>query len=106
MALGLILVLLGMRYKRSSLALAMGHASLALLGLGLLGQQVLDDSTHKLYNLPTFLFVLALFGGLILLALRMSLREYRTPAPMFVVILHAIMAIITLLLLMVGYTRY
>lgn len=105
-ALGLFLVVLGMRYRRSSLVLAMGHASVALLGMGLLGQQVLDDSTHKLYNLASFLFVLALFGGLVLLALRMSQREYRTPPPMFVVSLHAIMAIIALLLLVLGYTRY
>jgi peptidoglycan/LPS O-acetylase OafA/YrhL len=105
-ALGLFLVVLGMRYRRSSLVLAMGHASVALLGMGLLGQQILDDSTHKLYNLATFLFVLALFGGLVLLALRLSQREHRTPPPMFVVSLHAIMAIIGLLLLVVGYTRY
>ena len=105
-ALGLFLVVLGMRYRRSSLVLAMGHASVALLGMGLLGQQVLDDSTHKLYNLASFLFVLALFGGLVLLVLRMSQREYRTPPPMFVVSLHAIMAIIALLLLVLGYTRY
>ena len=99
-------MVLGMRYRRSSLALAMGHASVALLGIGLLGQQVLDDSTHKLYNLATFLFVLALFGGLILLALRISEREHRTPPPMFIVGLHAIMAIIALLLLVLGYARY
>ena len=105
-ALGLFLVVLGMRYRRSSLVLAMGHASVALLGLGLLGQQVLDDSTHKLYNLATFLFVLALFGGLVLLAVRISQREHRTPPLMFVVSLHAIMAVIALLLLVVGYTRY
>lgn len=105
-SLGLFLVILGMRYKRSSLVLAMGHASFALLGVGLLMQQVLDDSSHKLYNLATFLFVFALLGGLILLALRISQREHRTPAPMFVVFLHAIMALIGLLLLVVGYTRY
>ena len=104
--LGLFLVVLGMRYRRSSLVLAMGHASVALLGVGLLGQQILDDSSHKLYNLATFLFVLALFGGLVLLALRMSQREHRTPPPMFIVSLRAIMAIIALLLLVVGYTRY
>lgn len=105
-ALGLFLVVLGMRYQRSSLALAMGHAGVALLGIALLGQQVLDDSTHKLYNLATFLFVLALFGGLVLLAIRISQREHRTPPPMFIVGLHAIMAIIALLLLVLGYTRY
>ena len=106
LSLGLFLVVLGIRYRRSSLVLAMGHASVALLGIGLLVQQVLDDSTHKLYNLATFLFVLALFGGLVLLAVRISQREHRTPPPMFLVGLHAIMAIIALLLLVLGYTRY
>ena len=105
-ALGLFLVVLGVRYKRGSLALAIGHASLALLGMGLLGQQIFDDTTHKSYNFAAFLFILALFGGLILLALRISQHEHRTPPPMFVVSLHAIMAIIALLLLVVGYTRY
>jgi len=105
-ALGLFLVVMGMRYRRSSLVLAMGHASVALLGIGLLGQQVLDDSTHKSYNLAMFLFVLALFGGLVLLVVRISQREHRTPPPMFIVSLHAIMAILALLLLVVGYTRY
>lgn len=105
-SLGLFLVILGVRYKRSSLVLAMGHVSFALLGVALLGQQVFDDSSHKLYNLATFLFVFALFGGLILLALRISQREYRTPPAMFVVILHAIMALIGLSLLVAGYSRY
>ena len=106
MTLGLFLVVLGARYRRSSLALAIAHACVALFAMALLGQQILYDSTHKSYNLAMFLFVLALFGGLVLFALRMGQREYRTPPPVFIVGLHAIMAIIALLLLAVGYTRY
>jgi len=103
--LGLWLVVLGMRYRRGSLVLAAGHAGVALLGLGLLGNQVFAGPVHKLYNVAALLFVLALFGGLILLILRISTREYRTPPPMFVVSLHAVMAMIALLLLVLGYTH-
>jgi hypothetical protein len=103
--LGLWLVVLGIRYRRGSLVLAAGHAGVALLGLGLLGNQVFTGPVHKLYNVAALLFVLALFGGLILLLLRISTREYRTPPPMFVVSLHAVMAMIALLLLLLGYTQ-
>lgn len=103
--LGLWLVVLGMRYRRGSLILTAGHASVALLGLGLLGNQVFTGPVHKLYNVAALLFVLALFGGLILLVLRISTREYRTPPPMFVVSLHAVMAVIALLLLLLGYMQ-
>ena len=102
--LGLWLVVLGMRYRRGSLVLAAGHAGVALLGLGLLGKQVFAGPVNMLYNVAALLFVLALFGGLVLLALRISTREYRTPPPMFVVSLHAVMAMIALLLLVMGYT--
>lgn len=103
--LGLWLVVLGMRYRRGSLVLAAGHAGVALLGLGLLGNQIFAGPVHKLYNVAALLFVLVLFGGLILLILRISTREYRTPPPMFVVSLHAIMAMTALLLLVLGYTH-
>ena len=103
--LGLWLVVLGMRYRRGSLVLAAGHAGVALLGLGLLGNQVFTGPVHKLYNVAALLFVLALFGGLTLLLLRVSTREYRTPPPMFVVSLHAVLAMIALLLLLLGYMQ-
>jgi hypothetical protein len=103
--LGLWLVVLGVRYRRGSPALAAGHAGVALLGLGLLGRQIFGGPVHMLYNDAALLFVLTLFGGLVLLALRMSTREHRTPPPMFVVSLHAVMAMTALLLLVVGYTR-
>lgn len=103
--LGLWLVVLGLRYQRGSLVLAVGHVSAALLGLAILANQIFSGPVHKLYNVSALLFVLALFGGLILLALRINTREYRTPPPMFVVSLHAVMALIALLLLVVGYTK-
>ncbi|MBT8120122.1 MAG: hypothetical protein KJN89_10440 [Gammaproteobacteria bacterium] len=102
---GLWLVVLGVRYHRGSLVLAAGHAGVALLGLVMLGKQIMDGPTHMFYNVAALLFVLALFGGLVLLLLRISVREYRTPAPMFVVSLHAVMASIALLLLVLGYIQ-
>ena len=104
--LGLLLVVVGLRYQRGSLLLAVGHVSFAMLGLGVLGWQVYDDSVYKLYNISTLLFCFALSGGLILLGLRLKNREYRTPPPMFLVALHAIMAMLALLLLVVGYSKY
>jgi hypothetical protein len=103
--LGLWLVVLGVRYRRSSRALAAGHAGVALLGLGLLGRQIFSGPLHMLYNDAALLFVLALCGGLVLLALRISNREHRSPPPMMGVSLHAAMALSALLLLVLGYTH-
>ena len=86
-------------------AAEIAHAGGALLGLGLLGRQSFGGPVNMLYNNAALLFMLALFGGLVLLALRMSAREHRTPPPMFVVSLHAVMAMTALLLLVVGYTH-
>ena len=103
--LGMWLVVLGVRHRRGSPTLAVAHAGVALLGLGLLGRQIFGGPVNMLYNNAALLFMLALFGGLVLLALRMSAREHRTPPPMFVVSLHAVMAMTALLLLVVGYTH-
>ena len=102
-ALGLWLVVLGVRYRRGSRALAAGHAGVALLGLILLGRYIFSSPVHMLYNDAALLFVLALFGGLVLLALRISSHEHRSPPPMIGVSFHAAMAITALLLLVLGY---
>ena len=103
--LGLWLVVLGVRFRRGSLALAAGHAGVALLGLLLLGRQIFGGPVHMLYNDAAMLFVLALSGGLVLLAIRISNREHRSPPPMIGVSLHAAMALSALLLLVLGYTH-
>ncbi|MBU1224648.1 MAG: hypothetical protein KKA22_04745 [Gammaproteobacteria bacterium] len=103
--LGLWLVVLGVRYRRGSRALAAVHAGVALLGLVLLGRHIFSSPVHMLYNDAALLFVLALFGGLVLLALRMGNHEHRSPPPMVGVSLHAAMAITALLLLVLGYTH-
>lgn len=98
-------MVLGVRYRRGSRALAATHAGIALLGLVLLGRHIFSSPVHMLYNDAALLFVLALAGGLVLLALRMGNREHRSPPPMMGVSLHAAMAITALLLLVLGYTH-
>jgi hypothetical protein len=103
--LGLWLVVLGVRYRRGSRALAAGHAGVALLGLILFGSHIFSSPVHMLYNDAALLFVLALFGGLVLLALRTGNHAHRSPPPMVGVSLHAAMAITALLLLVWGYAH-
>lgn len=103
--LGLWLVVLGVRYRRGSRALAAGHAGVALLGLIVLGRHIFSSPVHVLYNDAALLFILALLGGLVLLALRMGNHEHRSPPPMIGVSLHAAMALSALLLLVLGYTH-
>jgi len=103
--LGLWLVVLGVRDRRGSRAPAAGHAGVALLGLILLGRHIFSNPVHMLYNDAALLFVLALFGGFVLLALRMGNHEHRSPPPMVGVSLHAAMAITALLLLVWGYAH-
>ena len=103
--LGLWLVVLGVRYRRGSRSLAAGHAGFALLGLILLGTHIFSSPVNMLYNNAALLFILALFGGLVLLALRIGNREHRSPPPMIGVSLHAGMALLALLLLVLGYTH-
>jgi hypothetical protein len=91
---------MGIRYKRGSKALGLTHAGIAMLALVLLIVQIFrEDTIHMLYNNAAILFVMALVGGLVLLALRRGTE----PPPMVVVVLHAVMALAALALLVVGY---
>jgi len=102
--LGLWLVVLGVRYRRGSRALATAHAGVALLGLILLGRYIFTSPINMLYNNAALLFFLALSGGLVLLALRMGNPDQRAPPPMIGVSFHAVVALLALLLLVLGYT--
>jgi hypothetical protein len=104
-ALGLYLVVLGVRYRRGSRALAAVHAGVALLGLSLLGMQIYRGPTHVLYNDAALLFVLALAGGLVLLAVRSGDQEKQSPPSMIGVSLHASLGLLALLLLVLGYIQ-
>lgn len=97
---GLSLVYMGVRHHRSSLALGLGHGSVALAGVVLLIMNIIQSTTtHMLYNDAALLFVLTLGGGFVLLMTRNNTR----PAPIAVVIVHAALALFGLALLINGY---
>lgn len=103
--LGVSLIVLGVRYRRSSMTLGAGHAATAVLGLVVLGWALFHSPVHMLYNDAALLLVFALLGGLLLLALRVQERGQRKPPPMVVVSLHAVMAVVGILVLLAGYTH-
>lgn len=105
MALGLYLVVLGVRHRRGSRALAAVHALVALLGLSLLGMHVFSGRINFWYNSAALLFVLALIGGLLMLALRSGDQDKKSPPSMVGVSLHAVMGVSALVLLVLGYAR-
>ncbi|HHJ34973.1 MAG TPA: hypothetical protein ENJ87_04335 [Gammaproteobacteria bacterium] len=96
--LGLFLVVLGLRYHRSSLKVALTHATIAIAALFFLTAQIINGPLNKFNNAAALLMVLALTGGLMLFAL----RESDKPPAMAVVSIHAIMALAGLLLLALG----
>ncbi|MFZ9585489.1 MAG: hypothetical protein ACO280_11125 [Pseudohongiellaceae bacterium] len=98
--LGMALVVLALRRRRGSLSLALAHALSAVGGLGLLLSVPSTEPTNKLQNLAALLWGLALLGGLVLLALRLARREFRTAPPLFAVALHALLGVLALLLLL------
>lgn len=98
---GLSLAIIGVRYKRGSLALGLGHATIAVLALALLGGHIFTSRIDMLYDNAALLFVLALGGGVVLLAL----REGRKPPPGVVVGIHGAMAFVAIILLVVGYVK-
>ncbi|MBI1422338.1 MAG: hypothetical protein GC149_02650 [Gammaproteobacteria bacterium] len=100
---GLMIIFIGVRYRKGYLALGLGHAGLASTGLIVLVVAILRAPNHHLlYNNAALLFVLTLLGGLVLLAL----REGRKPPPLIVVSIHAAMAVFALYLLVKGYFLY
>lgn len=98
-SLGLFLIVLGMRYHRSSLKIGLIHSSLGLIALGLLIAQIISGAINKYNNVAALLMVLAVTGGLMLFAL----REHNRPPPMVLVGIHAGMALVGLLLLFIGF---
>jgi len=99
---GLSLVFMGVRYHRSSLALGLGHAGMALIAVILLIMHIIQEATsHMLYNDAALLFVLTLAGGIVLLMTRNNNKS----APLPVVIIHAALALIALTLLIKGYIQ-
>ena len=98
-AIGLYLVVLGVRFKRSSPITGLIHALIGVLATVLLFTQIVSDTTNKYNNGAALLMILTLTGGIMLFAL----REKNKPPAMAVVTIHAIMALTGLLVLILGY---
>jgi hypothetical protein len=98
-SLGLYLVVLGARYHRSSLKIGLSHASISLLALVLLFLQIMNGAINKYNNVAALLMILAVIGGIMLFAL----REKNKPPPMVLVGIHAVMALVGLLVLFLGF---
>ncbi len=96
--LGLVMVVLGVRYHRSSFKLAVSHAAIAIGGLGFLATQIINGPLNKYNNVAALLLVLALVGGGMLFAL----REKEQPPAMMMVVIHASMALAGLVVLFLG----
>lgn len=102
MLAGLSLVFMGVRYHRSSLAIGLGHAGIAITALILLLVHIVREAvTHKLYNDAAFFFILTLAGGIVLLAI----HNNKKAAPLLIVIAHASLALIAMALLIIGYIQ-
>ena len=99
---GLSLVFMGVRYHRSSLALGLVHAGIAVTALILLLVHIFRDAgSHMLYNDAAILFLLTLVGGIVLL----MTHNNKKFAPLLVVIAHASLALIAMALLIKGYIQ-
>lgn len=96
--LGIVMVILGVRYHRSSFKLAMSHAVIAIGGLGFLATQIINGPINKYNNVAALLLLLALIGGGMLFAL----REKDRPPAMIMVFIHASMALAGLVVLFLG----
>ena len=95
---GILIVYTGIRFRRDSYKLAIGHATLALSGVTLLALQIYQDSSNKYYNAAALLLVLAIIGGGMLFAL----RERGKPPVFMMVLLHAVFALSGLVVLLLA----
>lgn len=100
-AIGLYLVVLGVRFHRKSLKIGLTHGIVAITAFGFLATQIYQGTTNKYNNSAALFMILALTGGIMLFVL----REPKKAPPMVLVAIHACMALIGLLLLVLGYEQ-
>jgi peptidoglycan/LPS O-acetylase OafA/YrhL len=100
-AIGLYLIILGVRYHRNSRPLALSHAGIAILALGLLITEIINGPSNKFNNGAVLLLLLTLTGGAMLFAL----RERNRPPPMPLVAIHVLFAGVGLMVLVIGFQR-
>lgn len=94
---GITLATLHFRQKGLPMALAIGHGLLAAAGLAVLIVAVVGGRTGNLLIASLVLFVIAALGGFALLSFH--LRRLRLPTP--VVLIHALVAVVAFVLLLV-----
>lgn len=95
-ALGIYLVIAGLRHKRRFPALGLTHAGLAVAATVILLLAIMEGPSSKLNNAGAFFLLLALIGG----GLVFLLHEEKKPPSMAAVFFHAIIGIIGFILLL------
>ncbi|MGB5396897.1 MAG: hypothetical protein WBN96_07090 [Gammaproteobacteria bacterium] len=97
-AVGIYLVVLGVRMRRRSPGLGLAHAGLALSGVVVLLTEIFTGASDKLNNVAAlFLFFAVVGGGMVF-----ALHEENRPPSMMAVMAHAIMGLIGISLLIIN----
>lgn len=94
-AVGLYLVLLGLRQRRRSPGLAFVHAGLVLCGIILLFTEIFTGPTDKMNNVAALFFFFAVIGG----GMVFALHEKGKPPSIIAVTAHAAMGMVGIVLL-------
>ena len=97
-AVGIYLVLLGLRQRKRSPGLGLTHAALALSGTLVLFTEIFTGPTDKMNNVAAlFLFFAVVGGGMVL-----ALHEENRPPSMVAVTAHAVMGLVGVSLLVIN----
>jgi drug/metabolite transporter superfamily protein YnfA len=97
-AVGIYLVLLGLRQRKRSPGLGIAHACLALSGIIVLFTEIFTGPTDKLNNVAALFLFFAIVGG----GMVFALHEENKPPSMFAVTAHAAMGLVGTLLLIIN----
>ena len=96
--LGFTMIVIGLRYHRSSLKLVLAHIAFAVAGLAMLFAQIMQYPANKFHNSAALLLTLTLVGGLLMFAL----RDGKRAMPLPVVGFHAGVALVGIFVLWLG----
>jgi hypothetical protein len=97
-AVGIYLIVLGLRQRKRSPGLGLTHAGLALSGVIVLFTEIFIGPTDKLNNVAALFLFFAIVGGGIVFAL----HEEKKPPSMAAVTAHAIMGVAGVSLLVIN----
>ena len=98
MAVGIYLVVLGVRRRIRSPGAGLVHAGLALTGVVVLLTQLFTGPADKLNNVAALFLLFAVMGG----GMVFALHEEHMPPSMAAVVAHAIMGVAGLALLIIN----